>query len=321
MKTNAKIVKSEKRELKKSRLFSVSLLVLLACFGTSSCSFKAENPADPGGLTPRAEAQDRERLKASFQGIEGTYKGTIDTSSGVSIPVEFGLFSVHENVGKNSRGETKIIPTLKARFRREDIISRYSISDVSYNSETGELLTTMFKNQTATPGGSSDKGITDPFSAQGFLLGGVYTARVTTSTGVLGTMKVSQTSQVVETDPAGESNEYRMALKEKLRVLAGKYVGKFSSLDGSRSIVWEIEVQILEGGAGDTPIPYVSIKEPSTGTIYGTLAIGEYRPETQPASFKFSNNILIFNGRIEGNGFVGLLNGPDLNGELLATKK
>lgn len=301
--------------------FQRYFLVALTLQSLVSCSFKSENPADPGGLTPRAEAQDRERLKASFQTVEGLYKGTIETNGGVSIPVELGFFTVQESVGKNSRGETKIIPTLRARFRREDVMSRYSVSDASYNSETGELLTTMFKNQSNSNGAINEKGTSDPFSAQGFVVGGVYTAKVTTATGILGTMKVTQQSQIVEANPAGEANEYRNALKEKLRVLAGKYVGRFSSLDGSRSIVWEIEVRILEGGTSDTPIPVASIREPATGTTYGNLAMGEYRPETQPASFKFSNNILIFDGRIEGSGFIGLLKGPDLTGELVATKK
>ncbi len=270
----------------------------------SSCSFKPESPTEPG-VSIKTEIQDREKLQSAFSKVEGLYKGTIETPSGVSVPVEVGFFQVLESVGKSPRGDTKMMPVLKARFRRLDMASRYSVSAAAYVQETSELTTSLFEN--GGPNSSASSSGLDLFSTQGTLSNGVYTAKVTTSSGFLGTLKVSFTSPHVDANPAGESNEYNQFLREQLEKIAGTYRGTISN--GSITLQVEVKVDVLEvtRGNGSEPIHVVTIRE-QAGTSFGGLATGVYRPELKPPQITFANSTFNFAGEVEGGRIKGLVN-------------
>ncbi|MEI7973908.1 MAG: hypothetical protein WCH11_06030, partial [Bdellovibrio sp.] len=257
-----------------------SIWILVALL--TSCSFKPESNLEPG-VNVKTETLEREKLRNSFVNIEGLYQGEIVTPRDQRIPVEIGLFQVSEIVGKSPRGDTKMLPVLKARFRRLDLVSRYSVADASFVSETGELSTSLFRGAPATNGSSNSSSVgsnLDPFSTQGYVVNGVYTAVVTTSAGTLGTLRAQWTDRLVEAPATGEANEFNQFLRKKLQQISGVYTGEIQTLQGPALQV-ELKIDILEGarGSGSEPIHVVTIREFS-GLSFGGLASGVYRPET-----------------------------------------
>lgn len=102
-------------DLKISRIaiFAIIPFLLIACGGSS------EN------LTKRKELEDRVSLQENLEPLVGTYSGFIDNRPDGSdaFPIELNIFLVEEESGVNEEGELQFRPSLRARYKRLDLLS------------------------------------------------------------------------------------------------------------------------------------------------------------------------------------------------------
>jgi hypothetical protein len=81
--------------------------------------------ADPENLTKKEELDDRASLHENLQPVLGTYEGMIEERPDGSdpFPIELTVFLIEEEDGINQEGEIRFRPSLRARYRRRDLLN------------------------------------------------------------------------------------------------------------------------------------------------------------------------------------------------------
>ncbi len=293
-------------------LFSLILISAMGCAPNKS-------QQEIGAVTSKQEFQNNQKVKDNNSLVRGTYKGQIKPfAGGANIPVEIGFFEVLVTLGSNNEGENKIIPVLKARFRRLDTFQRYQIMDAKFFKENGTLL--LSSRSTSSPGNSANPSSNSEFLGEGYsfdgvLQNGVFSAQASVRTGNLGVLEALLVNADVIAAPKGESNEFNQQLKEKMEKVAGEYNYKIEINDriftGTLNIVISLSNNLeyfLVGSLNDASSTLVKFSAPFVIT---------YKPETSPEGLFFSklssqNDPFSFN-------FTGQVVGPEIQGNLITT--
>lgn len=94
-------------------------LILGSCFFLSACGTGTENS------TKEEELADRLELSSSLEPLVGIYNGILNQRPDGSdpFPIELSLFIVEEENGVNHEGEPQFRPSLRARYRRTDLLT------------------------------------------------------------------------------------------------------------------------------------------------------------------------------------------------------
>lgn len=115
-----------------SFIFATTLLSITACMGPLKTSSSGQ------------EYEANMRLMAMYSEVEGTYEGQlVDNPNGEApYPARLEIFIAQQENGRNEDGDVKLVPVLRASYRRldvDDVRRTYFIPSVRYYQESGEL--------------------------------------------------------------------------------------------------------------------------------------------------------------------------------------
>ncbi len=178
-----------------------------------------------------------EKLREQYSLITGTYTGTITSEDPQRLEqnvwnIEVGLY-VHEvKAGTKPTGETFFRPVLKAIFKQLNPVAPNLSLDVQFITETKQLL---FINPNVSNGNLQ--------SINAKLINKTIQGKAQKS-GLWGQVHLEWTSKKVDTDPAGEENEFNRRLEEQFKKITGTYQGRIlreaSGYEARRE--WKVEM-------------------------------------------------------------------------------
>jgi hypothetical protein len=210
-----------------SLMFAAVLLTALA-FAFTGCSMD-KNKSDN-----QKEEQDKlNDLRAKLLAIEGTYEGQIIFEDGSSTNSQLRLIVRTVSEGKDSDGNTRTVPVLKAQYFQEDRLSPDLDLDANYDNNSGALTLTSEKQAPAGDKGSSGGSTKNNDIAgynvniKGSLIAGRFSAKILTvdsSSVTQGSVEYKLISKSVDTNDGGGSN--RQDYVERLR-------GLYSAIEGT----------------------------------------------------------------------------------------
>lgn len=197
------------------------------------------------------EDQTAQKLRQQYEGLTGTYVGTIKSpeASGVDNKsewdIELGIYTLEIKAGTKPNGETLFRPVLKGVFKQLHPVVPSLVLDAQYIAETGQLL---FLNPNAAPG--------ELHTINASLTKQTIQGSVKRTTGTWGHTQLQFSTKNVNTDPSGEQEDYNRRLTEEYKVLVGNYTGTISPVGRDvASFTVEVKIFIIQeaGTNGLTP--------------------------------------------------------------------
>lgn len=183
---------------------------------------------------------------ADYDRLVGTYQGTLSSVSGVSIPIEIGIYSLEASSGFDESGKMRLTKVLKARYRNSRELDETGdvIMDVAYSRDSRRLVLTTLS--------SLPNGVTEVFSISGIWKDDLISGNLTRQDGVVGEIKATKVNNEYRAPVEGIANERRMRLIELYTSLSGIYRGLWTRPNNEKIPV-EFEVFISYRKFTQTP--------------------------------------------------------------------
>jgi hypothetical protein len=211
------------------KLKSIILLAVVAAL--SACSFEKNN-----SLTDPNEVALREKAKAAYKAISGTYTGTIEASNGTQT-IQIRLFMLEADSGSNSNGVGRKMPTLNAAYKKIQPIGPGFDFTASYLQDTNELVLT---NSSKTPLSNDDVHTMNLQFVNNHLVG-----KATYRGGYQGNIDlVLTTRESAGNGGTTEENEYYDNLRKQYQEVAGYYEGQVLNADGKAVITLTVRLSV-----------------------------------------------------------------------------
>jgi hypothetical protein len=204
---------------------SLLICTILSSLLLSACAFNGNDTNNSDEA--RVYKDNRDELIQKFSQVTGVYEGTISTNKAnsskpgnykpVSIPVQMAFFTEDVATGKDSNGESKILPALKLRYRQLDAVSKDNIIETRYLSASGELTAA-----------STDGSV----SVRGIFKGQTIEGEVFRSSGKLGNFSVRLVTKDVDSGFTSDQGEYYDRVLSQYKELLGSYKGRITPVLG-----------------------------------------------------------------------------------------
>lgn len=227
----------------KMSIFKLSVISLLS-FLYLSCAFN--NSRDEMDRRENKDIEEKNNdLRSKYGEITGFYQGILRTNT-EERTVSLGIYILDVPEGKNSSGDTIMVPKLKAVYRQIFPIERPVVLDGRYVPERGTLSfatadtpsTDALQSIDASINNSQIKGVAK------------------TTNGELGTIELSFVRKDADV-PAGEENEFNRKLREQYQQITGTYRGNLvryaSRGEPRREWKTELGLFIVDVPDGTTP--------------------------------------------------------------------
>lgn len=224
-------------------LFKLSVMAVFS-FIFLGCAFN--NSRDEMDRRENKDIEEKNNvLRSKYDTITGFYQGVLRAGD-EERSVTLGIYILEMPGGKNSSGETILIPTLKAVYRQLFPVEKPIVLDGKFTPETGDL---SFASST-TPS------IDALHSIDGTINNLHIQGQAKTSNGVLGNIELEFVQKQVDT-PSGEENEFNRKLREQYQQLTGTYRGSVvrsaSRVEPRREWDTELGLFIVDVQDGTTP--------------------------------------------------------------------
>lgn len=203
-------------------------------FGYLGCAFN--NSRDEMDRKENKDIEEKNNvLRSKYGEITGFYQGTLRTST-EERTVTLGIYILEAPGGKNSSGETILVPMLKAVYRQMFPVERPIVLDGRYVPERGEISFATATTPSPDALHSIDASINNS-QIQGI---------AKTVNGDLGNINLSFVRKEVDT-PAGEENEFNRKLREQYQQITGTYRGSLvrSPSRGEPRREWKTELGLF----------------------------------------------------------------------------
>lgn len=295
-------------------IFGITLSVGLTACGLHPTS-------DDTNQNTRKEESDRQKLRETFGQIQGWYEGNLTTTTRTQVPTRIALFYVEIPNGKNSEGETKYLPVLKARYLRDDKPEDAQVLEARYVAESGDLTLSSRTDANGRPEAGAEY-----IYINGKLLNGRFFAEVKNLVGAMGTLDLTLMSRDVNSPTGGEREDRYARLRERMRELEGTFIGIVEETAENRAHQVELRFTVTEVQSGNDFVPTLIGWFKRTDDISKTVRMTvRYSTDTQPARLVLDSQSptenFNFNGTFENGIISGTIQFPRFTSRLVTEKK
>lgn len=220
------------------------IMICLLSFVYLGCAFN--NSRDEMDRTENKDIEEKNNvLRSKYGEITGFYEGTLQTKTEKRI-VSLGIYILEVPEGKNSVGDTIMVPKLKAVYRQMSPVERPIVLDGRYVPERGILSF-----------GTADTPSADALqSIDGSINNAQIQGVAKTTNGELGTIELSFVRKDADV-PAGEEDEFNRKLREQYLQITGTYRGSLvrSASRGEPRREWKTELGLFIMNVPDGTTP------------------------------------------------------------------
>ena len=306
--------------MKKINLGFLTLTILITFIG---CAFN-----DDKITTDKQELEDRNNLLKIYKSVEGVYRGEIRyISDNRTVPVEITLYSEEISNGRNSDGETKMQPVLRARYYQADKLSGEASLDAKYIQETGDLALSSKLDERGQPTGG------EQIYIRGRLLSSEFNGELRLTDDRTGITDAKIKTKLYSKDLNNRDNSLQKDYYERIRNIYMTVAGEYSlkarpdpryASAFYATLILKVSDKVVNG----IPVPTLRASYQRDGSqIEITTADAVYRYDLDPAELIIdaSSNARGEPIRLRGHFINGILQGtillPRYDATFEATKK
>ena len=248
---------------------SIFILSIFSSLLLSACAFNGNDTNNSDEA--RVYKDGRDELIQKFSQVTGVYEGTIATTKGnsrkpgtykpSSLPIQLAFFTEDVATGRDSNGETKILPALRMRYRQLDAVRDDISTEARFLAASGELTAA------STDGSISVRGIFKGQSIEG---------EVFRSAGKVGNFTVKLVSKDVGAGFTNDESQYYDRVNAQYKDLIGSFKGKITPVVGGYK-------GPLNGKPYDAELKVELVPSVVDGSAGFKLQATFYRPQLDPA--------------------------------------
>lgn len=277
------------------------ILIAALSLSLTACAFK-----DNGTSTNEEEIRERRKLNEMYKPLVGKYAGRIHTAMGPQ-DIEINLFILGEEKGRDS--VRKVLPMLKASYRRINPVGVTALFNSSYVPETGDLFLT---SEIAADKLRSD----DIHTITARLLGQRIEGNAASKAGPVGHVDVSFVTTQADVPSVGDENDYNQRLRQEYEKIAGRYQGVVTT---PTKQTYNAEIHLAIVGSESSGLPQVIgsfiRSDESSRSLDLVLSVSSYKFEITPAEliltgrpkFGTANYRASFDGSFKEGQFYGTM--------------